>query len=236
MTDKPRESNRPAEWTEIDDGTGHWFAGIFVIYDLTKEKGYFVATRNVGKRVWDHRDWLRRGRHPCEALQEQFSARPQDFRVFLVERVAALWLLPHLKQAWLDRMPSLNRKRSVPRKPRRRRSPLPVIPSRSDFAPEPSASQHAAVVDRLFKRLARVLPRPRAWKRAWKARKMRSHGRRASSPTSERGKGPWKQRGNSTSSAARTLLTTIGVIPSGQVELQAASSACRSGRNCRRGA
>ena len=112
-------------------GKGSWHGGIIAVVNVVSGRAYFVATRNVGKRLWDQRDRLAKGTHPCPTLRADWQAHPNEFEFYLVETVKVPWLLNDLKQYWINKFGSegqcYNTKAAVDRKRRRRQPDIPPI-------------------------------------------------------------------------------------------------------------
>jgi hypothetical protein len=144
----------PPSWTEVQpDALGLWqTAGVFSITNTRSGKHFFVASACVGKRLRDNYGWLTNGVHKSHQLQEDWNQDSQSFRWFVVERTKVDWLLPTLKQIWLDKFSAdgltYNSKRAVSKKQAPRRRPtVPVVALREML--KPSAADFDGWLDRL---------------------------------------------------------------------------------------
>jgi hypothetical protein len=90
------------------------------------------AARNVRKRINDNLVWLDAGTHHCRILQRAWSVRADDHRIYLVERLSVPWLIPVMKQHWMDKLRAvgkcLNHQSAMRVKRPRRRVVLPYPP------------------------------------------------------------------------------------------------------------
>ena len=144
----------PPSWTEVQPhALGLWqTAGVFSITNTLTGKHFFVSTTCLGRRLRDNYGWLTKGVHKNHQLQEDWNRDARSFRWFIAEKSKVDWLLPTLKQIWLNKFSAdgltYNLKRSVPKKQARpRRLPVPLLPLREIL--EPSAADFDSWLDRL---------------------------------------------------------------------------------------
>jgi len=126
-----------------------WHAGIFAIEHKPTGRRYYVASRCIGKRVWDNLNWLKLGTHKNGELQRHWTSHPADFRLVLVDRMRVEGLLGFVKQARIDadravpEMTPYNLRNATPTSPTRQRPAGPPLPATSACEPSPAHRENA---------------------------------------------------------------------------------------------
>jgi hypothetical protein len=111
------ESQIPEHWVEITDLRRLGRSGVFGIVNCRSGRAYIVRCGNISKRVWDHRDLLRRGAHHCRDLQADWVTDSDSFRFVLIAVSPFISVLTVRKQQAIDAVPgTYNQRRAFSRR------------------------------------------------------------------------------------------------------------------------